>query len=197
MGALSEIFVSEVRVKIFKLFLRRGAPEFLHIREVTRRVGTEINAVRRELERLTKVGFLKREPRGNRVYFRVRTEFNLYGDLLSLIAKETGLGKDLLDNLSSLGNIKLIFFSKPFYLGRVSRPTEVDLFILGRLDLNLLDKIIKGEEKEIGREINYTVLTDEEFEFRKKRKDTFITNILLEPRIVVYGNDEKYAKLSI
>jgi len=197
MGALNEIFVSKVRVKIFKLFLRKGAPEFLHIREVTRQVGAEINAVRRELERLTKVGFLKREPRGNRVYFRVRPEFNLYGDLLSLIAKETGLGKDLLDNLGNLGNIKLIFFSKPFYLGRVSRPTEVDLFILGRLDLNLLDKIIKGEEKETGREINYTVLTDEEFEFRRKRKDTFITNILLEPRIVVYGNDEKYAKLSI
>ncbi len=197
MGALSEIFVSVVRVKIFKLFLRKGAPEFFHIREATRQIGTEINAVRRELQRLTKVGFLKREPRGNRVYFRIRSEFNLYGDLLSLVARETGLGKDLLDNLSSLGNIKLIFFSKLFYLGRVSRPTEVDLFILGKLDLNLLDKIIKREEKEIGREINYTVLTDEEFEFRKKRKDIFITNILLEPRIVVYGNDEKYTKLTI
>ena len=49
MGALNEIFVSKVRVKIFKLFLRKGAPEFLHIREVTRQVGAEINAVRREL----------------------------------------------------------------------------------------------------------------------------------------------------
>ena len=190
--------VSEVRVKILELFLRKGAPEFFHIREITRKVGTEINAVRRELQRLTKVGFLKREPRGNRVYFRVRREFNLFGDLLSLVAKETGLGKKLLDNIGTIGNIKLILISKLFYLGRISKPTEVDIFILGKVeDLSTLAKIVKEEEKELQQEINYTVLTDDEFEFRRRRKDTFITNILLEPRIVIYGNEEKYAKLAI
>ena len=195
---LRDLLVSEVRVKILELFLRKGAPEFFHIREITRKVGTEINAVRRELQRLTKVGFLKREPRGNRVYFRVRREFNLFGDLLSLVAKETGLGKKLLDNIGTIGNIKLILISKLFYLGRISKPTEVDIFILGKVeDLSTLAKIVKEEEKELQQEINYTVLTDDEFEFRRRRKDTFITNILLEPRIVIYGNEEKYAKLAI
>lgn len=195
---LSDILVSGVRVKILKLFLRQRAPEFLHIREITRQVDTEINAVRRELQRLAKVGFLKREPRGNRVYFRVRREFNLFGDLLSLVAKETGLGKKLLDNLAQLGNIKFVLLSKLFYLGRVSKPVEVDLLIVGKIsDLPTLTKIIKEEEKELNQEINYTVLTDDEFEFRRKRKDNFIASIFLEPRLIIYGNDEKYGRLSL
>lgn len=195
---LNDILVSEVRVKILKLFLRQGAPEFLHIREITRQVGTEINAVRRELQRLSRVGFLKREPRGNRVYFRVRREFHLFGDLLSLVAKETGLGQSFLENLGELGNVKLILLSKLFYLGRLSKPTEVDLFILGKVsDGERLAKIIAAAEKALGREINYTLMTDDEFEFRRKRKDNFIANILIEPQIVIYGNEEKYARLTI
>lgn len=194
---LSDILVSVVRVRIIKLFLQKGASEFFHIREITRQVGTEINAVRRELDRLTKVGFLKREPRGNRVYFRIKSDSSLFSDLQSMVAKETGLGEKLLSNISGLGNIKLIFISKPFYSGRLSKSTEVDLFVLGRVDLTVLDKIVKGEESRIGQEINYTVLTEEEFEFLKKRRDNLIINILLEPRLVIYGNEEKYTKLRV
>ncbi len=194
---LSDILVSEVRVKILKLFLQKGAPEFFHIREITRQVGTEINAVRRELDRLTKVGLLKREPRGNRVYLRRRSDSSLFSDLQSMVAKETGLGGRLLGRISDLGSIKLIFISKPFYSGRLSKSTEVDLFVLGRVDLTVLDKIVKEEEGRIGQEINYTVLTEEEFEFLKKRKDNLIVNILLEPRLIIYGSEEKYTKLRV
>jgi len=194
---LSDILVSVVRVKILKLFLQRGAPEFFHIREITRKVDTEINAVRRELSRLTKVGLLKREPRGNRVYFRLRSDSSLFSDLLPMVAKETGLGEKLLSRVPDLGNIKLIFISKPFYSGRLSKSTEVDLFVLGKVDLTVLDKIVKEEEARIGQEINYTVLTEEEFEFLKKRKDNLIVNILLEPRLVIYGSEEKYTKMRV
>lgn len=194
---MREILVSRVRIKTLELFLEKGAPEFFHVREITRRVGTEINAVRRELDRLVRAGFLRREPRGNRVYFRVRREFPLFDDLLSMVAKETGLGCALLNSLGQLGNVKLIILSKLFHLGRTSKPTEVDLFILGKIDFSVLDKIIKAEEKKLSQEINYTVLTEEEFDFRKKRKDNFITNLLLEPRLVLYGNEEKYLKLTV
>lgn len=194
---LKDLLVSGVRVKILRLFFKKGAPEFLHIRDITRQVGTEINAVRRELLRLTRAGLLKREPRGNRVYFRLRREYIFFDDLLSQVAKETGLGGELRAESDRLGNLKLILMSKLFYGGRVSKSTEVDLLILGKVDLPALEKLIREEEKRIGHEINYTVLTEDEFEFRKKRKDPFIANILLEPRLVIFGNEEKYVRLAV
>lgn len=193
---LTDIFVSEVRVKILRLFLSRGASEFFHIRDVTRRVGSEINAVRRELDRLAKSGFLKREPRGNRVYYRVRRDYIYYNDLLSLIAKETGLGQRLLESLSSMGNVKLIILSKLFYLGRASKKNEVDLFLIGKINLDVLGQVIREEEKAIRQEINYTVLTEEEFNFRKRRNESFIINLFLEPWLIIFGNEEKYLTMS-
>lgn len=194
---LSDILVSEVRVNILKLFFVAGAGEFYHVRDITRRVNTEINAVRRELLRLTKAGILKKEPRGNRVYYRVR-ELNPYiSDLITLVNKDTGLGRTLIDELDKLGNVKLIILSKPFLYGREASASEIDLLIVGKPSQEKLAKIIKEEETRTKKEINYTILSEDEFEFRKKRRDPFLLNILLQPRIVVFGDENKYCQVKL
>lgn len=194
---LNELLVSAVRVKILQLFFAAGANEFYHVRDITRRVGTEINAVRRELLRLTRVGLLKKEPRGNRLYYRVR-EFSPYvNDIFNLVNKTTGLSQTLLEHLDRLGNVKLIFLSKAFLLGRDAKSGEVDLLLIGRPNQDLLSKLLSDQEKKLGREINYTLLTEDEFEFRKRRKDPFVINLLLQPRIVVFGDEDKYCPAKI
>lgn len=194
---LNDILVSQVRVSILKLFFTAGAAEFYHVRDITRRVDTEINAVRRELLRLTKAGILKKEPRGNRVYYRVR-ELNPYiSDLATLVNKDTGLCRDLIDSLEKIGNVKLIILSKPFLYGRVSTVSDIDLLVVGKPSQEKLGKIIKDGEVRMKREVNYTILSEEEFEFRKKRKDHFLLNILLQPRIVVFGDENKYCQVKL
>ena len=194
---LSDILVSQVRVDILKLFFVAGAAEFYHVRDITRRVDTEINAVRRELLRLTRAGILKKEPRGNRVYYRVR-ELNPYiSDLITLVNKDTGLGRNLIDDLDKIGNVKLIILSKPFLYGRATTPNDVDLLVVGKPNQERLGKLIKDEETRSKREINYTILPEDEFEFRKKRKDPFLLNILLQPRIVVFGDENKYCQVKL
>jgi DNA-binding transcriptional ArsR family regulator len=194
---LNDILVSQVRVSILKLFFTAGAAEFYHVRDITRRVDTEINAVRRELLRLTKAGILKKEPRGNRVYYRVR-ELNPYiSDLATLVNKDTGLCRDLIDSLEKIGNVKLIILSKPFLYGRVSTVSDIDLLVVGKPSQEKLGKIIKDGEVRMKREVNYTILSEEEFEFRKKRKDPFLLNILLQPRIVVFGDENKYCQVKL
>lgn len=194
---LNDILVSEVRVNILKLFFTAGAAEFYHVRDITRRVDTEINAVRRELLRLTKAGILKREPRGNRVYYRVRELSPYISDLATLVNKDVGICRDLIDNLDKIGNIKLIILSKPFLYGRVSTSSDIDLLVVGKPGQERLGKVVKDGETRMKREINYTILSEEEFEFRKKRKDPFLLNILLQPRIVVFGDENKYCQVKL
>lgn len=188
---LSDLLVSEVRVKILKLFFDSGAPEFYHVREIARKVGTEINAVRRELSRLLGAGVLKKEPRGNRLYYRLREANPFFTDLYNWVNKETGLSQKILNNLDSLGNLKLALMMKPFLRGRHSDAHEVDLLLVGKVNLEKLSQLVKDEEQKLGREINYAVLTEEEFEFRKKRKDPFVINLLLSPPLLVYGDETK------
>lgn len=190
---LEELFISKVRVKIIALFIKN--PEgILHVREITRRVGAEINAVRRELDRLTKIKMLKREERGNRVYYKLRENFPLFGELLSLLSKEEGLGKNIIENQTKLGRIKFAVLSEKLARGEVAKPTEIDLLIVGKVSLDYLSALIKTEEGRIGREINYSVMGEEEHNFRKKRRDSFIIDFLLQPRIMLIGDGVEFSR---
>ena len=90
MADLSDIITSKVRIKLLKLFFF-DITEKYHVRGVVREVKEEINAVRRELERLEKGGILRKEPRGNRLYYWPREDYAYFGVLVSLVAKFTGL----------------------------------------------------------------------------------------------------------
>ena len=191
---LKELFISEVRVRVLKLFLLEPVNERgLHVREITRRVGTEINAVRRELARLTKLKMLRRDDRGNRVYYRLREDFPLKSELVGLLAKEEGLGSLILKNHRRLGSVKYAILSKEFLLGRVAKPNEVDVLFVGNVSVEAVKNLLKYEESRLGHEINYTIMGAEEFEFRKLKRDGFIMNLLVRPYVMLIGDEMKFA----
>lgn len=192
---LKDIVTSSVRVKII-MELFKELDSSIHIRELARRVGTEINAVRRELDRLQKCGMLKKETRANRIYFSVRKDYPGYKDMLSFVYKEIGIGGLVLKNLSELGKVKFGILSTEFIEGRVSSPNEVDLLLVGTIDMNYLQELIKKVQDTLEHEINYTVLGEDEFSFRKSRRDSFILNILIQGRIVIIGDESKFCRVS-
>jgi hypothetical protein len=50
--------------------------------------------------------------------------------------------------------------------------------------------LVREEEKRLNTEINYTVMTEEEFSFRRKKRDPFIVSILTGSRVVLIGDEE-------
>lgn len=186
---LSDLITSKTRVKILALFFDNPNDMF-HVREVVRRVDEEINAVRRELIHLEKKGILKREPRVNRVYYYLDKNYPHFFDLLSIQAKNTGLGADIIKNRVRLGKIKFAMLSGKFARGIRDNPEEVDLLVVGTVVLPELSLLIKDEEEKRKHEINYTVMTEEEFNFRKKRRDPFITSVIYGSRVMLIGDEE-------
>lgn len=192
---LKELFVSEVRVKILSVMLPNPSEQF-HVRALVRAVGTEINAVRRELDRLTSIGLLKRRPSGNRVYYTVDTSSIFYFELLSLIAKEQGIGKDIISSKKELGYVSFAVLSKSFSMNIKSGPLDIDLFMVGNINTSVLQSIIRNHEDKIGREINYSVMNDEEFMFRKRRNDQFVNKIMSSSRTMLIGNDTEFSAIN-
>lgn len=188
---LQDIITSEVRVKILKELFSE-TQKHLYVRELTRRVGTEINAVRRELKRLTQAGIIKKEKRGNRLYYLVRKDYPLYYELVAMIAKEVGIGRALIDKANALGKLRLALLSTEFAEGRESEKNELDLLIVGNVNLQLLESLVKEAQAELKRDINYTVLGEEEFEYLKGRRDAFLLAFLIAPTIVLVGDTSKY-----
>ena len=187
---LQDIITSEVRVRLL-VEMFSETKKHLYVRELTRRVGTEINAIRRELKRLTKAGILKKEKRGNRLYYLIRKDYPFYYELVSMIAKERGIGKEMLDNRNDLGKLKLAILSAEFAEGRISEKDQLDLLVVGEVNLQLLGQLVNKANDEIGRDINYTVLGEEEFEYLKGRRDKFLLSFLISPNILLVGDAGK------
>lgn len=185
----SDLITSKSRVKLLNVFLSNPS-EMYHVRELVRRTGDEINAVRRELSYLEKKGILEREPRANRVYYSLSKSYPFYYDLIRLASKNTGLGAEILKNRVKLGKIKYAMFSGRFLRKMKEQPDEVDFLIVGTIVLPELALLIREEEKRLNTEINYTVMTEEEFDFRKKKRDPFIVAILSGSRVMLLGDEE-------
>ncbi len=188
---LEDIIISRVRVKILTLFLTNPGQMF-HVRDIVRKVSEEINAVRRELAHMEKAGMVAKEQRANRLFYQFRKDYPLYFDLLELIGKISGLGKDMLKSKAKLGKVKFAMLSGRFLRGIPRKaPTDVDLLVVGTVVLPELAQIVKAEEVRREKEINYTVMTEEEFEFRKRRRDPFILSIFERSRVMIIGDEEE------
>jgi hypothetical protein len=185
----ADLITSKSRIKLLNVFLS-SPNDMIHVRELVRRTNDEINAVRRELAFLEKKGILTREPRANRVYYYLNKNYPFYYDLLRLGSKSVGLGADILKNRVKLGKIKYAMFSGRFLRKMKEAPDEVDLLIVGNVVLPELALLVREEEKRLNTEINYTVMTEEEFSFRRKKRDPFIISILAGSRVVLIGDEE-------
>jgi len=185
----SDLITSRSRVKLLTVFIANPTDMF-HVRELVRRTGDEINAVRRELSYLEKRGVLTKEPRANRVYYFLSKNYEFYFDLLKIGAKTVGLGEGIIKNRVKLGRIKYAMFSGKFARRLPKGPEDVDLLIVGAIVLPELALLVREEEKRLDTEINYTVMTEEEFDFRKKKRDPFILSILNGSRLMLIGDEE-------
>jgi DNA-binding transcriptional ArsR family regulator len=190
MANLGDIITSKVRIKILELFFS-NLKEIYHVRGIVREIGEEINAVRRELAKMEKDGVLRKEPRGNRIYYSVRPEYAFFDDLISVVAKTTGLGASIIENRNKIGKVSFVMFSGKFaeYKDR-KHEDNVDILVVGDVVLPELASIIRAEESKRNKEINYTVMSRDEFDFRKKRRDPFLLGILSESRFMIIGNEE-------
>src|SRR3990167_640905 len=186
---LADLITSQSRIKLLNVLLAQPS-EMFHVRELVRRTGDEINAVRRELLFLEKRSLLTKEPRANRVYYQLNKNYTFYFDLLRLGVKILGLGEEILKNRAKIGKIKYAMFSGRFSRRLPKDPEEVDFLIVGTIVLPELAALIREEEKRLNTEINYTVMSEEEFLFRKKKRDPFILSILSGSRVMLLGDEE-------
>ncbi|MDO8583659.1 MAG: hypothetical protein Q7R83_00575 [bacterium] len=195
---LEHLFGSRTRVKLLSLFLR-SPEEAIFVRELSRRVGTQINAVRRELSNMVSLGLIqetevaapalamgKRQPGLKKKYYRINQNFILLPELTALILKAQVLLERRLDKeIAKLGDIDLLAFMGVFLNRHARGTTPVDMFVVGRVDKHALQTLMSTVEQELGFDINFSVMTKEEFTYRKEIADRFLISILDAPKSVV------------
>lgn len=187
---MEELFVSKVRVKVLQLFLS-SSEDLFHVRDIVRRVEEEINAVRRELARMEKYGMVASEWRANRRFYHFRKDYKFYPELLALVIKSIGLGGAIVKKKQQLGKVKFAMMATRFARNEDSKPDDVDLLIVGQIVLPELQSLISDEQAKREKEINYSFMDEAEFGFRVRRRDPFIIGVLVQPKIMLIGNESE------
>lgn len=170
---LEKIFGSRTRVKVMTLFTT-GVKRPYFVREIARIVNERLNAVRRELEILEKIGLLETYEDRRRKYYVVREDFMLFQDLASIMQKAgPGVQDVLFNHLENVGDVAYAAVSG-YFTGATGAPT--DLLIVGSVDERKLQQFANRVEQQINREISYTPMTLNEYQYRLNFSDIFLRN---------------------
>ncbi len=186
---LEKIFGSRTRVKIITLFTA-GINRPYYVREISRAVNEWLNAVRRELDILRKIGMLTTYDNKRRKYYILNRDFILLSELASIMQKAGPGVEDLLfKDIIGIGDVRYACVSG-FFTSAIASPT--DLLIVGTVDEQRLEALIKRIEKQVGREITYTPITENEYRYRRNFNDLFLRQVFTNPYKEIVNNLEAY-----
>jgi len=170
---LKRLFTSNTRIKLLTVFILNSGEEFF-IRELTRKLDEQINSIRRELDNLKKLGFLRSKMKNRKKYFHVNEDFLFLEELKSIILKTVSSNDSLVKDIKSMGQVETLILSGLF----TNKTTEsVDMLIVGEVDKEALAKYI-NEDLPTKRAVKYTVMSSDDYRYRVDCHDRFITELL-------------------
>lgn len=159
-----------------------------YLSELADRLGTTPSSLQRELSSLVASGILAHRREGTRAYFKAETSSPVFRELQQLFEKTAGLVPIVRQILEPFGDKILC----AFVFGSVARNREhatsdVDLMVIGKAGLADLSPALRKAEQRLGREVNATVYSPDEFREKVKSLDHFLTAILRGRKQFVRG----------
>ncbi len=189
---IDALFGSKTRVKLLHLFLNNPGKSF-YVREITRLIDEQINSVRRELSNMLEVGIITSDSADNKLYYEVDQRYEHYVPLRAIFAAgemKTVQPKDSTSSwqklLEDLPDIRIAVLAGVLVPGSVSK---VDILLVGSASTTKVQRTVKAIEKSEGRELNYSLLSYDEFYYRLSVRDKFITEILNGKHTVLIDTD--------
>jgi DNA-binding transcriptional ArsR family regulator len=189
MTLLAKVLSSRVRAGIFEALFGH-AREGIHLRELQRRVGLSLGAVRQDIEKLAEMGLVIRRRDGNRLYYRANESHPIFPDICQMVLKTVGLA-DVLARALRDDDIKSAFIFGSVAQGVEKSESDIDLFIVGAIGLRKVSSLLSGIGNRVGREINPHVLTLEELRQRVESNDHLISSVLASPKLFVIGTEHE------
>jgi len=181
-----KIFGSRIRAKILG-WLFTHPDESFFVRQMALILKEDPTNVSREMAKLEELGILKSKRNGNLKHFQANQTCPFFEELKGLVLKTTGVAGRIRASLDKRAGIEFPFIYGSYAKGEEKADSDVDLLIIGDVDMDRLDSNLGKLEKMLGREINYVLYSKEEFKSKRKAKDGFLMDVLSGKKIILIG----------
>ena len=157
---LTGLISSKTRIKLLvRFFVNPEATSYL--RELSKELNSSTNAVREELNALTRTELLKSEKSGRQVRYMANATHPLFPELKSMVAKVIGIDQVIDSIVTRLGNLEEAYLIDDYAEGKDTG--IIDLLLVGRIDEYHLNDLSRKTERYIQRKIRTIVIAPEEF----------------------------------
>lgn len=172
---------SKTRISLLmRFFFNPGTKAYL--RELSKDLHVSSNAVREELNQLTKTKLLTSEKEGRNVYYTANNNHPLFPELKSMVSKVMGLDHVIESILTRLGDLEKAYIIDDYAEGKDTG--IIDLVLVGNIDQYHLNDLSRKTERYIKRKIRSLVLSREEFK-------SFETKLENRPSFLVWQRQTK------
>lgn len=185
-----QITKSKLRQRLLSLYFTNPDQKF-YLRELERTIDFPVANIRRELVKLEKAGLFLIENKGNLVYYYLNQAYPLYPELKGIISKTSGVPITIKSMLEKIKGIKQAFIYGSFAKNEQKPTSDIDLLIIGEVNENKLVAPCRKLEKELQREINYTLYSQTDFDRKKKAKDPFVLEVVKQPKVFLIGTENE------
>jgi predicted nucleotidyltransferase len=163
--------------------------------EIIAMAGVGSGAVQRELARLAQSGLVTLRPVGNQKHYQANPDSPIFAELCGIARKTVGLAEPLRQALAPLApQIKAAFVYGSIAKKQDSARSDIDLMLVSDT-LTFGDTYLALDEasKRLGREINPTILTVQDFAKRRQEEGSFVSRVLEQPKIWLIGGEDDLA----
>lgn len=150
-----------------------------YLSELAEFLRTRPSSLQRELTSLERSGILQQRKDGRRTYFKAETRSPIFRELRGIFEKTVGLIPTLRAALRPFESRMVCAFVYGSIARREERATsDVDLMVIGKVGLGDLAPSLRKVEKRLGREVNVTNYSVDEFRKKVAAGDHFLTTVM-------------------
>ena len=191
-----DFLFSPYRRQVLALLLLRPDERF-HVRELERLTGISAGSLHRELKAMSEAGLLIREHQGNQVLYQADRSCSIFEELASIFRKTVGLGSELTTALEPIADrIDVAFVFGSMASGKQHAKSDLDICVLGEVELLDVVKAIGSLQESLRREINPVVMSAKQFASDLANHERFAERLAAEPKIFVVGDENEFRKLT-
>jgi len=154
------LIASKTRIKLLVRFFFNPQTQS-YLRELAKEFNVSTNAVREELNQLTRTKLLKSQKSGRQVFYTANTKHPLFSDLKSMVAKVIGIDQVVDGIVNRLGDLEKAYVIDDYAEGKDTG--IIDLVLVGDIDQYHLNDLSRKTERYIKRKIRSLVLSRSEY----------------------------------
>jgi predicted nucleotidyltransferase len=193
--SLGDFLFGQTRGRILALLYGTADQRFF-IRQIARQIGTSVGAVQRELRALGRFGLIDRSETGMQVFYQANRNHPAFVEIHSLVAKTSGIFHLLGSALAPLAKkISFAFVYGSIASGEEDAGSDVDLMILGEATLDEILTQVAAVERDLGRAINPTVYSLQEFRSKLQKGNHFLKSVTQGKKVVLLGDEDELGKM--